>query len=245
MLITFSGIVGSGKSRGAKQVLALLTAWGYTPYYLRFRFIRWCHVFFSPVRKPWPKRHALSHTEAPHVPVNKQMPKRACSIGKRLSFLRFLGYWLLIMRFRLVMAVHFRKRLVVLSRYFYDSLASFNVSTEREHKYLRWLFAAVPKPNLAFLMVIRPETAWQRRPAYAGEDLQQLAENYAALRKYQNDLAVIATDNVHLVANQIEQATATVFHCPSLPDAYGVSCPTGSAADEGEDFDKFNLGLGI
>src|SRR5262245_25411877 len=130
MLITFSGIVGSGKSRGAKQVLALLTAWGYTPYYLRFRFIRWRHLFFSPVEKPWQKHHALSPLEAPPIPANSDMPKRACSIGKRLSFLRFLGYWLLIMRFRLVMAIHFRKCLVVLSRYFYDSLVYFDVSTE-------------------------------------------------------------------------------------------------------------------
>ncbi|HEY7496496.1 MAG TPA: hypothetical protein VIH59_36015, partial [Candidatus Tectomicrobia bacterium] len=169
---------------------------------------------------------------------------RPCSIGKRLSFLRFLGYWLLIMRFRCVMAIHFRKRLVVLSRDFYVSLVYFDVSTEREHKYLCWLFAAMPKPDRAFLMVVHPETALQRRPAYDSKVLQRLAEHYAHLQKYQQDLTVIATDKVHLVARQIEQATSTVFPGPPLPNAYGVACPTDSAADEGEDFDEFNLGLG-
>lgn len=243
MLITFSGIVGSGKSRGVRQVLKLLTTWGYMPYYPRFRFLRWRHLLLPPVRKPWQKPKAQSYAALPYVPVNTQMPKRACRIAKRLSFLRFLGYWLRIMRFRLVMAVHFRKRLVVLSRYFYDSFVHLHVSTARERKYLRWLFSVMPKPDLAFLMVVHPETALQRRPAYDGEALRQLAENYANLRKYQQDLVMIATDNVRLVACQIEQAVCTVLHRSSLPDAYGVSDPIDSPADEGENLDELNLGL--
>jgi thymidylate kinase len=245
MLITFSGIVGSGKSRGARQVLELLTSWGYMPYYPRFRFLRWWHLLLSPVRQPWQKPQARSYAAPPYVAVNSQLPPRARSISKRLSLLRFLGYWLRIMRFRLVMAVHFRNRLVVLNRYFYDNLVHLNISTARERKYLGWLFAAIPKPDLAFLMVVHPQTAVQRRPAYDGEDLHQLTARYANLQKYQKDFAVIATDNVRLATLQLEQAVCTAFHRPSLSDVYDEADLLGSPVNDGENFDELNLRVGV
>jgi hypothetical protein len=92
MLSTFSGIVGSGKSMGAKQVLRCLADWGYTPYYMRFRLIRWYHLLIPPVRKPWQAAQASSHAEQQDASEYSGVQKRACNIGKRLSFCRFIGY---------------------------------------------------------------------------------------------------------------------------------------------------------
>jgi thymidylate kinase len=212
MLITFSGLVGSGKSTGAKQVLRCLGDWGYTPYYVRFRLIRWYHLLIPPVRNPWQAAQASSHAEQQDVSGYNELQKRAGNTGKRLSFCRFIGYWLLIMRFRLFLAVHFRNRVLVLNRYFYDCFARFKVADTRERRYLSWLFAALPKPDLAFLMVISPETSWRRRPAYDYDELRQLAENYENLQKYVGELTVITTDNPGPVNRRIEQAVRTVFH---------------------------------
>jgi thymidylate kinase len=116
------------------------------------------------------------------------------------------------MQFRLFLALHFRNRVLILNRYFYDCFAHFKVANTRERQYLHWLFAALPKPDLAFLMVASPETAWRRRPAYDYDGLRQLAENYENLQQYVGALTVIATDNPSFVNRRIEQAVHTVFH---------------------------------
>ncbi|RIK81432.1 hypothetical protein DCC62_02255 [candidate division KSB1 bacterium] len=211
MLITFSGMVGSGKSKNAQNTLLLLQEFGHAPHYLRFRMLGWWQLFNPPSRAPWQMREESS-SEKPPRPLMMGSRKRRLGLDKRLTTLVFVGYLLRILRFRIYRFLYHRHDLLVLNRYFYDNLAQFRAVNAREQKYLRLLLDAIPKPDLAFLMVVRPETALQRRASYHRHELQQLAENYARIQKQISRLMVIATDNLSLVDSQIEKSVRAVFH---------------------------------
>ena len=209
MLITFSGMVGSGKTTNAKKTLRLLRELGYQPHYLRFRFITWRSLLRSPAPKPWQpspqkKRTVQTASAEPHP--------RALDAGRQLTLPVVFGFLVRILRFRLFIFLHHRRHLVVLNRYFYDSFAHFCAASSKEKKYLRLLLSLLPGPDLAFLLVLRPETAHRRRPAYSLDELQELSQNVHALQAVAGNLAVIATDDLSAVDRQVEERVkATVI----------------------------------
>ena len=197
MLITFSGMVGSGKSTNAKNVVRLLRGLGYSPYLIRFRQIGWRHLLRSPALTPG---HAVQTRLRPEEGRSRFPPEeeRHLQPQKRLSFLRFLGYLVYILCFRLVMLRHHRQHLVVLDRYFYDNFAHFRIVRSLDRVYLRLLIAAVPKPDVAFFLVLSPESAHRRRPAYSYEALRLMAANYRYLRNFIEYATVVITDNLQV-----------------------------------------------
>lgn len=201
MLITFSGMVGSGKSTHSKNVIRLLRGFGYSPYLIHFRQIGWRHLLRSSAlprsrRTPptSPRKQGETSPPAPQV--------RLCQSDKQWSLIRFFGYLLYIFCFRLFLLLHHRQHLLILNRYFYDNFAHFRIATWRDRLYLRVLLAVVPKPDLAFLLVVHPENAHRRRPTYALEALRQMAVNYGHLQQFVNGMILVITDDMHGVDGQ-------------------------------------------
>lgn len=210
MLISFSGMVGSGKTINAKKTLRWLRALGHEPYYLRFRLINWRSLWRTPASEPWREKETLARSHKPHTQARALTPRPATS-DKQLTFALFLGYLVRIGLFRLFVALHHRRHLLVVNRYFYDSFAHFRMTSPREQKLLHWLIKAAPEPELAILLVLKPETSHRRRPAYAFEELQRLAENTLALKNYAPHLRLVATDVISTVDRQVEKELAAVF----------------------------------
>ncbi len=209
MLVTFSGMVGSGKTTNAKKTLRWLCAQGYEPYYLRFRFINWRSVWRTPATSPWRERESPNSARKSQPAASGEA--RPAETHKPLTFALVVGYLLRIVQFRLFMWRHHRSHLIVLNRYFYDSFMHYRCDSPREQKYLRWLMRAVPQPDLSILLVVRPETAQRRRPAYAFEALRQLSENTTQLQNLAPHIRVVATDNLSTVDRQIEKELRAVF----------------------------------
>lgn len=220
MLVTFSGMVGSGKTTNAKKTLRWFCAQGYAPYYLRFRFITWRSVWRTPATAPWRERENSNVVRKAQAPMNNQA--RPAETHKQLTFALFLGYVLRIVQFRLFMWRHHRSHLIVLNRYFYDSFMHYRCDSPRERKYLRWLMRAAPRPDLAILLVVRPETAQRRRPAYAFEFLRQLSENTTQLQSLATHIRVVATDNLSTVDRKIEEELRAVFENPKEAALLGI-----------------------
>jgi thymidylate kinase len=209
MLVTFSGMMGSGKTINAKKTLRWLHHAGYEPYYLRFRHLGWRSLLRTPAPERWRERE--SSPESEHPKPRRQKAARRLQVGKNLTLVLFFGYVLRAWRFRLFLFLHHRRHLVVVNRYFYDNLANYRLSTPREQKYLRWLLAAIPQPELAMLLVVRPETAHRRKQAYALSDLRQLAQNTQILQNCISPLTVIPTDVVATVDRRVEKHLRQVF----------------------------------
>ncbi len=210
MLVTFSGMVGSGKTTNAKKSLRWLSARGYAPYYVRFRFITWRSVLRAPASTPWRERAGTKNSPTRQTPPPTET-QRTLAVNERLSFRLFIGYLVRIVRFRLFLARHHRGHLLVLNRYFYDSFMHYRIASSREQKYLHWLIKAAPKPDLAILLALRPETSHRRRSAYALEELRQMAENTLKLQSCAPHLRVIATDNLSTVDRQVEKELRAIF----------------------------------
>ena len=201
MLITFSGMVGSGKSTHAKNVVRLLRGVGHSPYLMHFRQIGWRHLLRSAAIVPGRTKPTRSRRRRGE-PFTLALQERHRQAEKRFSFCIFLGYLMYILRFRLLLWLHHRQHLVVLNRYFYDNFAHFRLTTRRDRFYLRTLLAVVPQPDLAFLLILSPECAHRRRPTYAFAALRQLAINYRELQQYINSLSVVITDDLHVGDDQ-------------------------------------------
>lgn len=210
MLVTFCGMVGSGKTINAKKTLRWLRRAGYEPYYIRFRHLGWRCLWRTPAQEPWRERQNMA-PETEHVKSGRAKTARRVQADKSLTLLLCLGYLLRAWRLRLFLLLHHRRHLVVMNRYFYDNLANYRLSTPREQKYLRCLLAAVPKPRLAILLTVRPETAHRRKPAYALADLRQLAHNTQILQGCIPQLKIISTDVVATVDRRIEKHLSQIF----------------------------------
>ncbi len=210
MLVTFCGMVGSGKTINSKKTLRWLRAAGYEPHYLRFRFLKWRSLWRTPAPAPW-QEVEKKESRATHTLAEKKITPRRLATNKTLTLRLCLGYFIRALRFKLFLRRHHRQHTIVVNRYFYDNLAHYRLATARERKYLRWLLAAMPKPDLAVFLVLRPETAHRRRPAYVLEELQQLAENTITLQQLFPELKIVHTDNISTVDRQIEKHLRRVF----------------------------------
>jgi thymidylate kinase len=197
VLITFSALVGSGKSTHAKNVVRLLSGLGYAPYLIHFRQIGWRHLFMTRSLEP----EQVTTTASQRKRGRNRSPithVRYLQTQKRLRFTMLLGYLTYILRFRLFVLLHHRRHLLVLNRYFYDNFAHFRVASKLDRVYLRLLLWAVPKPDLAFLLFLSPESAHRRRPTYSYETLRMMARNYRRLCNFINHATVVITDEVRV-----------------------------------------------
>ena len=210
MLVTFCGMVGSGKTTNSKKTLRWLRQAGYDPYYLRFRFLGWRSLSCTPASAPW-QEHEKRESRPERPPVEKKPASRHVQTNKALTWWRCLGYGVRALRFRWFLHRHHRHHTVVVNRYFYDNLAHYRLSSPREQKYLRWLMTVMPEPQLAVLLVLRPETALRRRPAYALAELQQLAQNTLNLQRLIPKLKIVHTDDISSVDRQVEKCLRQTF----------------------------------
>ena len=254
MLVTFSGMVGSGKTTNAKKALQILHEIGYSPYYLRFRLINWRDLFKSPAAKPWQPREkkgsllktvtkppgfigifskdesfsSLDFPKSQHdmesetfideiktLAKLKEKPTahvpRQLNVTRRLTLLHFAGYLVRIVCFRLIVLLHYRNRLLIVNRYFYDNLSNYRVINKRDSWLLKILLGLIPKPKQAFWMIVDPYIAHERRPQYNVYELHLLANNYDNLRKYIRNLSTIYTTHLETVEFNMKENVLHVF----------------------------------
>lgn len=133
MLITVSGIGGSGKSTCAKQIVDLFISHDLKPTYLRFQrlkcFLFLQKAFYFNVLKGNISDNLLKERsdKENYTPTNNYE-------YRKLNFVFTLGYILRIVFFMLYRLCFIRKKLIVLDRYFYDNLVQFHIK-KKVHKY--------------------------------------------------------------------------------------------------------------
>jgi len=199
MLITFSGIVGGGKSTNAKQAHRFLQEAGYPAVYLRFRFLK--------SRRLLRALFARGDNIAPPVrervkPKRTDMPLRRQAMIK-LTLTRTLGYLWRIIMFRIFAAIRLRRKIIVIDRFYYDSLVHYSLTHWRERFYLWLIKRALPVPQLALLLIARPPTILQRRPNYDNAYVRQLYRNYQQLAREFPHLIFVQTDSFKNLTAQI------------------------------------------
>jgi len=218
MLITFSGIVGGGKSTNAKQASRFLQEAGYSVVYFRFRFLTARRIFQSlfmkrkaAVAPPSKEKPEKTKTEAP--------PRRRKLV--KLTLARTLGYLWRILIFRIFAAVCLRQKIIIIDRFYYDSLAHYSLAGYRERFYLTLLKKALPVPNLAMMLLARPQTILRRRPNYDGEYIHRLYRRYQQVAREFPHVIVLRTDSLQnltaIILQHVRQAVTPERHSGPLP----------------------------
>lgn len=170
MLITVSGIVGSGKTTAATRVAEALREHGVEATVVRFQSL-------PCFRLPSPSRRSAGAPGPAHEGETSE--RRGVGYRQRpLSAPLAAGYVARVIAFRAYSVRWPSSNAHILNRYFYDNFVHLQLRTFRERAYYSLLRRLVPAPDLALHVVSDLPTLASRRPNYSMEYLAVLNEAY-------------------------------------------------------------------
>ena len=192
MLISFSGVDGSGKSTQIDNLRSALQAAGLTTSLLAF----WDNVVVGVkyregfVHKVYKSERGIG---APGKPVNRRDKNMR---GWHLTLARHFLYLMDALNLRRVVAREKRKSgvdVVILDRYIFDELSNLNLANPLSPRFVKFVQAIVPRPDIAYLLDADPVAAYARKPEYPVEFMKKCRRVYFELAELLGTMTVIPT----------------------------------------------------
>ena len=189
LLISFSGMDGSGKSTQIENLRSALQASGLNVRLLAF----WDNVVVG-VRYREGFVHKVYKSErgigAPGKPVNRRDKNMR---GWHLTLARHFLYFLDAVNLRRIVARErkFGADVIILDRYIYDELSNLNLANPLSRAFVRFVHAFVPTPDVAYLLDADPEKAYERKPEYPVEFMNKCRRAYFDLANLLGTMTII------------------------------------------------------
>ncbi|MGC2694811.1 MAG: thymidylate kinase [Candidatus Angelobacter sp.] len=190
MLISFSGVDGSGKSTQIDSLRSALHAAGLKTTLLAF----WDNVVVGVkyregfVHKVYKSERGIG---APGKPVNRRDKNMR---GWHLTLARHFLYLLDAVNLCRVVASAKRQSgadVVILDRYIYDELSNLNLNNSLSRAFVKFVHGFVPRPDVAYLLDADPVAAYARKPEYPLEFMKKCRRAYFDLAGILRTMAVI------------------------------------------------------
>src|SRR5215471_10198894 len=190
LLISFSGMDGSGKTTQITALLDALSAAGVRTTLLAF----WDNVVVAAkyresfVHQVFKSERGIG---APGKPVNRRDKNVR---GWHLSLARHLLYLLDAIHLCRMIAGESQRsgtQVIVLDRYIYDELVNLNLRNPFSRAFVRFVHRMVPRPGVAFLLDADPDAAWARKPEYPVDFTRQCRQAYFNLAAQLGNMTVI------------------------------------------------------
>lgn len=189
LLITFSGIDGSGKSTNIATLTSWLTGAG-----LRVRVATfWDNVVVFPrIREALTQQlfrgeMGVGSPERPVQRRDKNLRPWYVTLGR-------CGFYVLDaihLRWLAKQMLSAETDVVIFDRYFYDQLAILPIEQKAVGIYARLVFKLLPRPDIAYLLDADPEAAFARKPEYPLEFLKSYRRSYLLVRKLMGGITLI------------------------------------------------------
>lgn len=197
ILISFSGLDGSGKSTQIEQLCSALENAGLKTRTLTF----WDDVVVAVkyregfVHKVYKSERG---TGAPGKPVNRRDKNMR---GWHLTLARHFLYLTDAINLRRIISRERRKasnsgppptiHVIILDRYIYDELANLNLRNTLSRSFVRMISRLVPQPEVAYLLDADPVAAHARKPEYPVDFMKHCRQAYFDLAAELGNLTVI------------------------------------------------------
>jgi thymidylate kinase len=190
LLISFSGMDGSGKTTQITGLLEAFHAAGVRTTLLAF----WDNVVVAAKYREG-FVHQIFKSErgigAPGKPVNRRDKNVR---GWHLSLARHFLYLLDAIHLRLVVARERRRsgiQVIVLDRYIYDELVNLNLRNPLSRAFVQLVHHLVPRPGVAYLLDADPAAAFARKPEYPVAFMRQCRQAYFDLAAQLGNMTVV------------------------------------------------------
>jgi thymidylate kinase len=189
LLISFSGVDGSGKSTQIDSLRSALHNAGLTTEQLAF----WDNVVVGVkyregfVHKVYKSERGIG---APGKPVNRRDKNVR---GWHLTLARHFLYLVDALHLCRVVAQARKSRvdIVILDRYIYDELSNLNLRNPLSRAFVNFVHGFVPRPDIAYLLDADPVAAYARKPEYPVAFMKECRRAYFDLAAILKTMTII------------------------------------------------------
>lgn len=177
LLVSFSGVDGSGKSTQIENLCSALHSAGMTTRLFAF----WDDVVVGMkyregfVHKVYKSERGIG---APGKPVNRRDKNMR---GWHLTLARHFLYLLDAINLRRVIEGERRRPgvdVIILDRYIFDELSNLNLANPLSRNFVKFVQTLVPRPDIAYLLDADPVAAYARKPEYPVEFMKKCRRAY-------------------------------------------------------------------
>jgi thymidylate kinase len=220
LLISFSGLDGSGKSTQIQNLIGYLQDRGIAVKTLAF----WDDVVVGTrhregfVHKVYGSERGIG---APDRPVNrrdKNVRKWYLNLARHFLYLADAIHLRLVVR----RASQLPIQAIIMDRYIYDELANLPLSNPLTRLFVRLIAWLVPRPDIAYLLDADPEAARARKPEYPVDFMRECRASYFQLAELLGSMTVVPPLPLAAAEAEVENAIQ--------PLAAGTGTPPGLTA---------------
>lgn len=218
ILVSFSGLDGSGKSTQIDNLRAVLNGRGYSSHLLAF----WDNVVvLSRYREGFV--HKVYGSERGIGAPGKPVERRDKNVRRwYLSLARHALYFLDALHLRWVIG-RARQRsgadVIIMDRYIYDEWANLPLRNPLTRAYIHAVNLLTPQPDVAYLLDADPAAARARKPEYPVDFMQKCRVAYKQLAMILGTMTLVPAVDLPLAKQHVTSAFWLAAGKPALPPA--------------------------
>lgn len=204
LLLSFSGLDGSGKSTQIQNLIAYIEDRGAPVKTLAF----WDDVVVGTryregfVHKVYGSERGIG---APDRPVNrrdKNVRKWYLNLARHFLYLADAIHLRVVVR----RARRLPVQAIIMDRYIYDELANLPLSNPLTRLFVRVIAWLVPRPDVAYLLDADPEAARARKPEYPVDFMRDCRASYFRLAELLGSMTVVPPLPLSSAKTEVEGA---------------------------------------
>ncbi len=204
LLISFSGLDGSGKSTQIQNLVDYLEDRGIVVKTLAFwdDVVVGTHYREDFVHKVYGSERGIGVPDRPVNRRDKNVRKWYLNLARHFLYLADAMHLRLVVR----KARRLPVQAIIMDRYIYDELANLALSNPLTRWFVRAIAWLVPRPDIAYLLDADPEAARARKPEYPVDFMRECRASYFRLAELLGSLTVVPP--LPLSAAQVEVESA-------------------------------------